>query len=116
MDMDLELQPEAESLPIFSELTNDEDRELKALTRLPGTYHLVCNPNTFTAVEDDSDRQELLSPTGSAKVKRESVSSNNSSLAPERERLRLNLTLASSEESAADPDVVILRQLEEPGP
>jgi hypothetical protein len=53
IEQDSELIEDAKALPPFFELTNDEDRELKASTRLPGTYHLVVNPTSFLSMEED---------------------------------------------------------------
>ena len=35
------------TLPPFTSLYNDEDRELKAMGKKPGTYNLICNPESF---------------------------------------------------------------------
>jgi len=44
-------------LPPFSMLTNDEDRERKAVHKLPGTYHIVVNPDSFSSLEEYGDSQ-----------------------------------------------------------
>lgn len=43
---------EDDSLPPFSFLTNDEDREKKAEYRAPGTYNVVVNPSSFTVLRE----------------------------------------------------------------
>jgi len=45
-------------LPPFSMLTNDEDRERKAVHKLPGTYHIVVNPDSFSSLEEYGDSQD----------------------------------------------------------
>lgn len=45
-------------LPPFSMLTNDEDRERKAMHKLPGTYHIVVNPDSFASLEEHGDSQD----------------------------------------------------------
>lgn len=39
-------------------LTNDEDRERKAVHKLPGTYHIVVNPDSFSSLEEYGDSQD----------------------------------------------------------
>ena len=45
-------------------LTNDEDRERKARHKLPGTYHIVVNPDSFSSLEEYSDSQDDESTAG----------------------------------------------------
>ncbi|KAJ5678612.1 hypothetical protein N7462_006856, partial [Penicillium macrosclerotiorum] len=44
-----------DSLPPFSLLTSDEDRERKAETSNPGTYHVVVVPDSFSTLPEYSD-------------------------------------------------------------
>lgn len=43
---------EFDTLPPFATLTNDEDRERKALLRKLGTYHVVVNPASFAELDE----------------------------------------------------------------
>jgi hypothetical protein len=47
-----------DSLPPFSILTTDEERERKAEVSSPGTYHVVVNPNSFSGLPEYFDRFE----------------------------------------------------------
>ncbi|KAI9800621.1 MAG: hypothetical protein M1833_003279 [Piccolia ochrophora] len=44
-----------DSLPPFSALTNDEDRERKAESQDPGTFHVVVNPHSFSGLPEYSE-------------------------------------------------------------
>lgn len=54
---------EAKALPPFVQLTNDEDRELKALLDKPGRYHVVCNQKSFANLHDSDSEPENGSST-----------------------------------------------------
>ena len=59
--------PEEDMLPPFSMLTSDEDRERKAEYKVPGTYHIIANPDSFSNLEEyeDSHDYESTSEAGS---------------------------------------------------
>ncbi|KAK2873621.1 hypothetical protein FQN49_002227 [Arthroderma sp. PD_2] len=92
-------------LPPFASLTTDIEREMKAECYLPGTYHVVVNPDSFANLTDESeDSQDDLPPTKrTARVAQSSSHKRNSS---SKSRPR------SSMEST-DPNVVILSKFED---
>ncbi|KAJ5748069.1 uncharacterized protein N7511_009765 [Penicillium nucicola] len=53
-----------DSLPPFSRLTSDEEREKKAEAFSPGTYHVVMTPDSFSSLPESSVAN---SPTSAAK-------------------------------------------------
>ena len=71
----LEIKPQLadDTLPPFSQLTNDEERERKAEFRTPGTYHIIVNPSSFETPESPGEDEgtdevgplESYSPTDS---------------------------------------------------
>lgn len=85
-------------LPPFADLTSDEDREKKAESVDPGTYHVIANPSSFATLpeylEDDSDAMSL---TGASR--RQSYGDVASML---------------RHEETEDPNTVILRTFEDP--
>lgn len=93
-----------DDLPPFATLLTDEDRERKAETSSPGTYHVVINPNSFQHMPEYSEDPE---------IKKERTS-------PLR-RASLALSLASSigRESIegipipGDPNIVVLPRFED---
>ncbi|KAJ6155054.1 transcriptional regulator family: Fungal Specific TF [Penicillium chermesinum] len=50
-----------DSLPPFSLLTSDEDREKKAEASAPGTFHVVVVPDSFATLPEYSDDTDKLS-------------------------------------------------------
>lgn len=50
-----------DSLPAFSLLTSDEDRERKAEARSPGTYHVVMVPESFASLPEYAEDTDKLS-------------------------------------------------------
>lgn len=46
---------EAQALPRFSQLSNDDERELKALLNKPGTYNVICTQDSFRNLSDTED-------------------------------------------------------------
>jgi len=114
LDLSQDFPIDIQSLPPFSELTNDEEREMKAATRLPGTYTLVCNPSSFSVIDEDQDEMQeggRITPTG-VQIKREDADGEPNM--PDSSSTPKNLVLASSQDSVSDPDIVILRRFEEP--
>lgn len=50
-----------DALPAFSLLTSDEERERKAETTTPGTYHVIMVPDSFSSLPeyvDDADKSK----------------------------------------------------------
>ena len=94
-------------MPPFSELRTDEDRERKAETHDPGTFHVVVNPESFSTLPEY--REESASGEGTA----------GPSEAPETRHYRVPATFpehspTALRETSEDPHVVILRHFEEP--
>lgn len=85
-----------DSLPPFSMLTSDEDRERKAEASSPGTYHVVVNPDSFSNLPEYADGPaagvSVRSPKGSQRAKSE----------------RADIT-----SDGTDPNVVILKRFED---
>ena len=56
---------DANSLPIFTSLVEESDREQKALTRVPGTYNVILTPDSFARLpEYGGTGRKLLDQTG----------------------------------------------------
>ncbi|MCJ1464059.1 hypothetical protein MMC07_002670 [Pseudocyphellaria aurata] len=91
---------EDDSLPPFSFLTNDEDREKKAEYRAPGTYNVVVNPSSFTGLNEY--RESSHDPIPNAELVPKSL--------PQRQRSISCET--SREDFQDDPNVVILAKFE----
>lgn len=91
---------EDDSLPPFSFLTNDEDREKKAEYRAPGTYNVVVNPSSFTVLKEYRETSHDSIPNAGLVTK---------SL-PQRQRSIPRET--SREDLQDDPNVVILAKFE----
>jgi len=84
-------------------LTNDEDRERKAVHKLPGTYHIVVNPNSFSSLEEYADSQDDESAVGTrphnlSRRRRSSVYKSNSVI---------------RQDVFEDPDTLIIGKFEE---
>lgn len=106
-------QHQEDLLPLFSELTNDEDREKKAEFRRPGTYHLVVNPSSFAEFDEYKDsRRDRNSPKSSPIKGPESEHS---------DQFSTDLTQYNEPNSddfidtqiSNDPDIVILKIFED---
>ena len=95
--------PSPDSLPPFSALTNDEDRERKAEYQPPGTYNVVVNPASFADLDEYRNSDDEASP--SPKRRRLIMTSDHSS--PIREQYR------ESSAEIADPGIVILKRFED---
>lgn len=94
---------EDDSLPPFSFLTNDEDREKKAEYRAPGTYNVVVNPSSFTVLKEYRESSHDVIPNTSLVI--ESL--------PQRQRRICSLPRQTSREDFTDdPNVVILAKFE----
>lgn len=94
---------EVDSLPPFSFLTNDEDREKKAEYRAPGTYNVVVNPSSFTVLSEYRQSSHDAVPNASLEAKG----------LPRRQRRTGSLPRQTSREDLPDdPNVVILAKFE----
>jgi len=104
------LSPEldVDALPRFADLTNDDDRELKATGKKPGTYNLVCNPESFANPpgEDEDD-----SGGGGGNYV---LSAASSVIGNEDSETLADDTWNSAFSLPSDPEVVILKRFEEP--
>lgn len=90
-------------MPPFSMLTNDEDRERKAVHKLPGTYHIVVNTDSFSNMEEysgshDEDAACGARPRHPSKRRRSSV---------------YRSTSEKREDVFEDPDTMIVGNFEE---
>ncbi|KAF8544797.1 fungal-specific transcription factor domain-containing protein [Trichophaea hybrida] len=98
----------SDALPRFADLTNDDDRELKAIGKKPGTYNVVCNPDSFTnprteaGDEDEVGGNYVVSTT----VNSQSVIKN--------ENPGLYSPYFDFSQNLDEPEVVILKRFEEP--
>lgn len=54
-----EIVREAQALPRFSQLNNDDERELKALLNKPGTYNVICTQDSFKNLSDTEDEDYI---------------------------------------------------------
>jgi hypothetical protein len=93
-----------DTLPTFHALTTDEDRERKAESYEPGTYHVVVNPDSFLALPEYSDSE---SPPKST-FRRSSLAHSPLSTSQDGE---LDNAMASTH--IDDPNVVILDKFED---
>jgi len=86
-----------DTLPPFSTLTTDEERERKAETRGPGQYFVLANPGSFASLPEYRDESfadlERVISLESANYDTES---------------------SSKVLDSGDPDVVILKNFEDP--
>ncbi|CAL5867716.1 uncharacterized protein PFLUO_LOCUS1935 [Penicillium psychrofluorescens] len=94
-----------DSLPPFSLLTTDEERERKAEATSPGTYHVVVVPDSFSTLpEYADDGTEKTKPRSSGESQR------SADISP----LSLNLNgLKCENVSNDDPNLVILKTFED---
>ncbi|KAJ5328505.1 transcriptional regulator family: Fungal Specific TF [Penicillium brevicompactum] len=88
-----------DSLPPFSTLTSDEDRERKAEAFSPGTYHVVVTPDSFSSLPEYADEERFRSK--SASECRSSAATSPTSVARSECSVR------------EDPNVVILKTFED---
>jgi hypothetical protein len=84
------------NLPAFATLTNDEDRERKAGTTLPGTYSVVVTPESFAELPEYAIGSGERSPTGTRHIARSGSNSSN--------------------RTRSDPNVVVLDRFEDLSP
>lgn len=88
-----------DSLPPFSALTNDEEREAKARSRDPGTYLVVANPGSFASLPEyaESSPSSSFQSTGPFPGHENNIES-----------------MSSHTDNQEDPNVIILRTFEDP--
>lgn len=86
-----------DALPAFALLTSDEDRERKAETCNPGTYHVVVIPDSFSTLPEyaDDSAGKAKSDTGSSVTNSPTSRTNTES------------------DATSDPNVVILKTFED---
>ncbi|CAG7928166.1 unnamed protein product [Penicillium olsonii] len=88
-----------DSLPPFSTLTSDEDRERKAEAFSPGTYHVVMTPDSFSSLPEYAEDERCRSKPASEC--RSSVANSPTSV------------VRSECSTREDPNVVILKTFED---
>lgn len=87
------------NLPAFATLTNDEDRERKAETTLPGTYSVVVTPKSF------ADLPEYAIASGSSTARGQTSA-----------RQQARTGSGSSNRARSDPNVIVLDRFEDLSP
>ncbi|KAH0445659.1 hypothetical protein KCU90_g241, partial [Aureobasidium melanogenum] len=99
------LSPAYDNLPSFADLTNDEDRERKAESQVPGTFNVVVNPESFAGLPE-------YGPIPGSRARGSSLQSGRNSWDSQmstevlRTRPKLNPT-------TGDPNVVVLAKFED---
>ena len=86
------------NLPAFATLTNDEDRERKAETTLPGTYSVVVTPRSFADLPEYAIAGEGSTPRGQTGGRQQ------------------GRTGSGSDNGRSDPNVIVLDRFEELSP
>ncbi|KAI4844621.1 hypothetical protein E4T44_06088, partial [Aureobasidium sp. EXF-8845] len=97
--------PAYDDLPLFAELTNDEDREKKAEGQVPGTFNVVVNPESFAGLPEYGPLPGQRPRKSSLQTRRNSWDSQTSTGVP---RTRSNVNLANR-----DPNIVVLAKFED---
>jgi hypothetical protein len=97
--------PAYDDLPLFAELTNDEDREKKAEGQVPGTFNVVVNPESFAGLPEYGPLPGPRPRKSSLQTRRNSWDSQTSTGVP---RARSNVNLANR-----DPNIVVLAKFED---
>ena len=87
------------NLPAFATLTNDEDRERKAETPLPGTYSVVVTPKSF------ADLPEYAIASGSPTARGQPSA-----------RQQARTGSGSSNRARSDPNAIVLDRFEDLSP
>jgi hypothetical protein len=86
------------NLPAFATLTNDEDRERKAETNLPGTYSVVVTPKSFADLPE-------YAITGESSARGQTSA-----------RQQARTGSGSSNRTRSDPNVIVLDRFEDLSP
>ncbi|KAL2386352.1 hypothetical protein RJZ90_000748 [Blastomyces dermatitidis] len=97
-----------DTLPPFACLTSDLEREMKAEAYSPGTYHVIVNPESFSALpeySDTTDNTSMSSSSGSDKD--DTLKARNGKRNRRHNRHNSSLT------ETGDPNVVILSKFED---
>ncbi|PGG99304.1 hypothetical protein AJ79_08571 [Helicocarpus griseus UAMH5409] len=94
-----------DTLPPFSCLTSDLEREMKAEAHSPGTYHVIVNPDSFSSLPEYATRTNNDSGSGSEL---------DNGLSSKSEKSRRGHKRGSSScTETGDPNVVILSKFED---
>lgn len=94
-----------DSMPPFSMLTSDEERERKAESSSPGTYHVIVNPDSFSGLPEYADESADDLNISSLSLGRGSETSSRIGNSRRGER--------ESSIETGDPNVVILSRFED---
>lgn len=104
-DSQLASYPRHDFLPHFSSLTNDDDREKKAESRPPGSYHVIVTPSSLAQLDEYKANQDKESTTPSpASQSSKPLSADASGSGQDTENNVITLD---------DPDTVMLRVFED---
>ena len=98
-----------DSLPPFATLTSDEDREKKAESRTPGTFHVVVNPESFSHLPEYSEDTIIEANFPAFSRRRASLALSLASSKDIERALDRSPSIAGSD----DPNVVILSRFED---
>ncbi|KAI9814741.1 MAG: hypothetical protein M1827_003007 [Pycnora praestabilis] len=94
-----------DTLPPFAVLTNDDDRERKAETQEPGTFHVIVNPESFSDLPEYNDEDSSMAQSPTAPSASRTTS-------PERRSSINDVSLRS--DTVGDPNTIILKKFEDP--
>ncbi|KKZ64832.1 hypothetical protein EMCG_09280 [[Emmonsia] crescens] len=97
-----------DTLPPFACLTSDLEREMKAEAYSPGTYHVIVNPESFSALPEYSDATDNTSMSSSPGSDKDNIIK-----AKNKKRTRRHNRGNSSLTETGDPNVVILSKFED---
>lgn len=86
-------------MPAFATLTNDEDRERKAETNLPGTYSVVFTPSSFADLPEYAAVADRAAARDASSARQKSRAGS-----------------GSSNRKGSDPNVVVLDRFEDLSP
>ncbi|OJD27852.1 hypothetical protein ACJ73_00755 [Blastomyces percursus] len=100
-----------DTLPPFACLTSDLEREMKAEAYSPGTYHVIVNPESFSALPEYSDTTDNTSMSSSPWSDEDDTIK-----ARSRKRNKRHNRHNSSLTETGDPNVVILSKFEDSVP
>lgn len=97
-----------DTLPPFACLTSDLEREMKAEAYSPGTYHVIVNPESFSALPEYSDTTDNTSMSSSPGSDKDNIIKTRNG-----KRTRRHNRDNSSLTETGDPNVVILSKFED---
>ncbi|KAL8755146.1 MAG: hypothetical protein Q9199_003850 [Rusavskia elegans] len=102
-DSQLANHPRHDFLPLFSRLTNDEDREKKAEFRPPGSYNVIVTPSSLAQLDEyKATQDDEITPISAGSRSSKAASADPSSPDPETNVITF-----------ADPDTIMLRVFED---